>query len=336
MTSTTTTEHAEDSLRQLSALRQEINRVLVGQPELIDGMLIGLLSGGHVLLQGRPGLAKTLAVKTLAQALGGSFSRIQFTPDLLPADICGSTVFNQAEKRFVAQVGPLAANIVLADEINRAPAKVQSALLEAMQEQQVTIAGTTTPLPQPFLVVATQNPIEHSGTYELPEAQKDRFMLQINLGYPRRDDEQLILERMARTTAAVSAQTVLSCEDILVLRQRLDAVFLAPRLQDYILDLVIATRPGESSELKHASATQLTALDGLIDCGASPRATLALVLASKAHAMLHGRNHVIPHDIQACAPAVIAHRLITSFEADARKISPRDIVARLLDIVPAP
>ncbi|MDD4539091.1 MAG: MoxR family ATPase [Lentisphaeria bacterium] len=322
--------------QRIAALREEIGRVLVGQCELVDGMIIGLLCGGHVLMEGRPGLAKTLAVKTLAQCLGGSFARIQFTPDLLPADICGSTVFNQAEKRFEAQPGPIAANIVLADEINRAPAKVQSALLEAMQEQQVTIAGKTMALPQPFFVVATQNPIEHSGTYELPEAQKDRFMLQIELPYPRRDDEQTILDRMAKTASTATPKPVLSCEDVMTLRQHVDAVHIAPRLRDYVLDLVIATRPGEDAELRFVNHDALAGISEFIDCGASPRASLALVLASKAHALLNGRNHVIPHDIQACAPAVIAHRLVTSFDADAQKITPRDIVARLLDLVPAP
>ncbi|NMA47900.1 MAG: MoxR family ATPase [Lentisphaerae bacterium] len=322
--------------QRIAALREEIGRVLVGQRELVDGMIIGLLCGGHVLLEGRPGLAKTLAVKTLAQCLGGSFARIQFTPDLLPADICGSTVFNQAEKRFEAQPGPIAANVVLADEINRAPAKVQSALLEAMQEQQVTIAGRTIPLPQPFFVVATQNPIEHSGTYELPEAQKDRFMLQIALHYPSREEELAILERMAKTASNASAQPVLSCAEIMALRQQVDAVHMAPRLRDYVLDLVIATRPGEDAELRFVKRETLADITELIDCGASPRATLALVLAGKAHALLNGRSHVVPHDIQACAPAVIAHRLLTSFEADAQKVTARDIVAQLLDLVPAP
>jgi MoxR-like ATPase len=324
------------STERINDLRQEIGRVLIGQHELVDGMIIGLLCGGHVLLEGRPGLAKTLAVKTLAQCLGASFSRIQFTPDLLPADICGTTLYNQAEKCFETQPGPIAANVVLADEINRAPAKVQSALLEAMQEQQLTIAGKTMPLPQPFFVVATQNPIEHSGTYELPEAQKDRFMLQIALHYPNREQEQAILERMATTAGSAKLQTVLSKDDIMALRQQVDAVHIAPRLQDYVLDLVIATRPGESDQLRYASQDCREGLDELIDCGASPRATLALTLASKAQALLNGRKHVIPHDIQSCAPAVIAHRLITSFEADARKISPRDLVAQLLARLPAP
>jgi len=330
--------HSADTVcsQRIAALREEIGRVLVGQRELADGMIIGLLCGGHVLLEGRPGLAKTLAVKTLAQCLGGSFARIQFTPDLLPADICGCTLFNQAEKRFEARPGPIAANVVLADEINRAPAKVQSALLEAMQEQQVTIAGRTMPLPQPFFVVATQNPIEHSGTYELPEAQKDRFMLQIELPYPRRDDEQAILERMATTASNTAAHAVLSCADVMALRQKVDAVHIAPRLREYVLDLVIATRPGEDAELRFVNRDALAGIGELIDCGASPRASLALVLASKAHALLNGRNHVTPHDIQACAPAVIAHRLVTSFEADAQKITPRDIVAQLLGLVPAP
>lgn len=320
----------------LQEIRREMATVLVGQAELVDGLLIALLTGGHILLEGLPGLAKTLAVKTLAGTLGGSFSRIQFTPDVLPTDITGSMIYRPEEQSFAVKIGPVSANIVLADEINRAPAKTQSALLEVMQEHQVSIGGQTIPMPQPYMVVATQNPIEQTGTYPLPEAQKDRFLLRLLLKYPGRADEEQVLERMARSNPALEVQKAASPEQILAARKALDQVFLAPALQQYALDLIIATRPGEQ---KHLSAEQkslaFNAADA-IEVGVSPRAGIALILAGKAKALLAGRNYVTPEDIQAIAPAVLAHRLILNFEAEAKGINTAQVVHQLLKAVKTP
>ena len=325
-----------EPLAFLPELRREIARVLVGQDDLVDALLIGLLTGGHVLIEGLPGLAKTLAVKTLAATVGGSFSRIQFTPDLLPADIIGACVYLPDRQAFEVRPGPIAAHIVLADEINRAPAKVQSALLEAMQERQVTIAGKPFPLPDPFLVVATQNPIEHSGTYVLPEAQKDRFMLQAVLDYPSRDEERTILGQHAHTAAAVQLQTMVGLDAIRAARVSIDAIHLDDRIREYILDVVIATRPGHLDDLSQGQNRNLLPVAELVEAGASPRAAIALTLAAKAKAALQGRRHVLPHDVNACAVPVLAHRLVTTFEAEARKITARDIVACLLAQLSAP
>ncbi|NMA19145.1 MAG: MoxR family ATPase [Lentisphaerae bacterium] len=320
----------------LQEIRREMGTVLVGQTELVDGLLIGLLTGGHILLEGLPGLAKTLAVKTLAGTLGGSFSRVQFTPDVLPTDITGSMIYRPDEQSFAVKIGPVSANIVLADEINRAPAKTQSALLEVMQEHQVSIGGQTIPMPQPYMVVATQNPIEQTGTYPLPEAQKDRFLLRLLLKYPDRAEEEQIIERMARSKPTLEVQQIASLEQILEARKVLDQVFLAPALQQYVLDLVIATRPGEQKQLSGEQDSLAFHAADAIEIGASPRAGIALILAGKAKALLCGRNYVTPEDIQAIAPAVLAHRLILNFEAEAKGISTSQVVRKLLEAVKAP
>ncbi len=320
----------------LQQIRQEMATVLVGQSELVDGLLIGLLTGGHILLEGLPGLAKTLAVKTLAGTLGGSFSRIQFTPDVLPTDITGSMIYRPEEQSFAVKIGPVSANIVLADEINRAPAKTQSALLEVMQEHQISIGGQTIPMPQPYLVVATQNPIEQTGTYPLPEAQKDRFLLRLLLKYPGRAEEEQILERMARSKPVLEVQKIASTEQILTARKALDQVFLAPALQQYALDLVIATRPGEQKQLSAGQNYLAFNAAEAIEVGASPRAGIALILAGRAKALLAGRNYVTPEDIQAIAPAVLAHRLILNFEAEAKGLNTLQIVRELLKAVKTP
>ncbi|MFA6929082.1 MAG: MoxR family ATPase [Lentisphaeria bacterium] len=320
----------------LQQIRQEMGAVLVGQAELVDGLLIGLLTGGHILLEGLPGLAKTLAVKTLAGTLGGTFSRIQFTPDVLPTDITGSTIYRPAEQSFAVKVGPIAANIVLADEINRAPAKTQSALLEVMQEHQVSIGGETIPMPEPYLVVATQNPIEQTGTYPLPEAQKDRFLLRVLLKYPNRNEEEQILERMARSKPCSQVQKICTPEQILAARQTLDQVYLAPDIRQYVLDLVIATRPGEQKQMSAEQSEITFSAAASIEVGASPRASIGLILAGRAKAMLLGRNYVLPEDIQAVAPSVLAHRLILNFEAEAKGRSTLQIVQELLAAVKTP
>ncbi len=305
----------------------EIGRRIVGQRTMVERLAVALLTGGHVLLEGVPGLAKTLAVRTLADTFNAKFSRIQFTPDLLPADIVGTMIFDQKTQEFRPKQGPLFANIVLADEINRAPAKVQSALLEAMQEHQVSIGGQTYRLPDPFLVLATQNPIESEGTYPLPEAQLDRFLLKVHVGYPTRSDEREILQRMSGgETIPVSA--VLDPAVVLELRRSTLATHLDPRLADYIVDLVRATRDPTS--------VGLGSLAPLIAFGASPRASIALAQASRAHAVLQGRGYVTPHDIQALAPDVMRHRIVLSFEAEAEDVSSESIVEQVLSKVKVP
>jgi len=308
-------------------VRAEVARRVVGQEVMIDRLLIGLLTGGHVLLEGVPGLAKTLAVRTLAEVLHASFARMQFTPDLLPADLVGTMVYDQASQSFHAKQGPIFAQIVLADEINRAPAKVQSALLEAMQERQVSIGGRTYPLPEPFLVLATQNPIESEGTYPLPEAQLDRFLLKVTVGYPTRAEEKDVLLRMS-AGSPIPVRRLVEPATILQAREAIAAVHLDPRLVDYIVDLVRATRePG---------AVGLDALVPLVAFGASPRASIALAQAARAHAWLRGRDYVAPDDVRALAPDVLRHRLVLTFEAEAEDVTPDVIVARVLDAVPAP
>lgn len=320
-------EQVQAQVPALTRLREEMGRVIVGQRALIDRLLIGLLASGHVLLEGVPGLAKTLSVKTLAQTLSASFQRLQFTPDLLPADLIGTLVYSPRDGSFTTKKGPIFANIVLADEINRAPAKVQSALLEAMQERQVTIGEETYPLPTLFLVLATQNPIEQEGTYPLPEAQVDRFMLKVWVSYPSKEEERHILDVMASTADHPGAQTVLQTDDILRLRGVVDRIYLDDKIKDYILDLIFATRQPIAYQLD---------LQRFIQYGASPRATLYLTLAAKAHALLNGRGYVTPQDVKSLAPDVLRHRIIVSYEAEAEDISAERIVERILDGVPVP
>lgn len=309
-------------------LKQEIGKVIIGQKYLVDRLLIGILANGHVLLEGVPGLAKTLAVKTMASAMDSKFSRIQFTPDLLPADIIGTLIYNQQKGEFLTQKGPIFANIVLADEINRAPAKVQSALLEGMQERQVTIGGETYPLPEPFLVLATQNPIDQEGTYQLPEAQVDRFMLKLKIGYPDKKEERLILDLMAKTKVAENVNTVVNPEQILSAREVVDEIYLDDKIKDYIVDIVFATREPAKYSLKN--------LENMIQFGASPRATIALALASKARAFLEGRGYVVPQDVKDVALDVLRHRIIVSYEAEAENISSENIVESVLGKVAVP
>ena len=308
-------------------LLEELEKVLVGQRHLVERLLIGLFTNGHVLLEGVPGLAKTLAVKSLASCLDVSFSRIQFTPDMLPADVSGTQVYHMEERRYSIRKGPIFANLVLADEINRAPAKVQSALLEAMQERQVTLGDETLKLSEPFLVLATQNPVEQEGTYPLPEAQLDRFLLKIRIDYPSRDEEREILDRMARTTLPQPLKAVASSEDILRAREIINEIHVDERLKDYIVDLVCATRKPSHYKID---------ADHLIELGASPRGTIALALASKAHAFLNGRDYITPQDIKSVAPDVLRHRVAVSFEAEARNLGNDEVVELILNSIPVP
>jgi MoxR-like ATPase len=305
----------------------EVARRIVGQEYMVERLLISLLTGGHVLLEGVPGLAKTLTVRTLAETVRTTFQRIQFTPDLLPADVVGTQIFDQASGEFRVKHGPIFANIILADEINRAPAKVQAALLEAMQEKQVTIGGTTYPLAEPFLVLATQNPIEQEGTYPLPEAQVDRFMMKLHVDYPTRMEEKEILRRMAGGDR-IDVKAVASPEKLMEARHRISELYMDDRIVDYIVDLVHATR--------HPAEVGASDLTPLIEFGASPRATIALAQASRAHAFLRGRAFVTPDDVKAIAPDVLRHRVLTSFEADAEGVNSDTIVARLLAAVETP
>ena len=305
----------------------EVGKVIVGQDEMVERLLIGLLTGGHILLEGVPGLAKTLAVRTLAQVVHASFSRIQFTPDLLPADVIGTMVFDQKSQDFHVKKGPLFANIILADEINRAPAKVQAALLEAMQEKQVTIGGNTFTLDEPFLVLATQNPIENEGTYPLPEAQLDRFMLKVRVSYPTRDEEREVLQRMGGASAT-KVEALLQPKQILAARDTIAGLYIDPKVADYIVDLVRATRD--------PAAAGLADLKPLVAFGASPRASLALAAAARAHAFLRGREYVVPEDIRALAPDVMRHRVVLTFEAEAESVTADDVVSRLLEAVKQP
>jgi MoxR-like ATPase len=305
----------------------QVSRRIVGQNYMIERLVISLLTGGHVLLEGVPGLAKTLAVRTLAETINTTFQRIQFTPDLLPADILGTQVYDMSNGQFSVKKGPIFANIILADEINRAPAKVQAALLEAMQEKQVTIGGTTFHLDEPFLVLATQNPIEQEGTYPLPEAQVDRFMLKLHVGYPTRDEEKEILRRMAGGHA-IAVRHVASPETIMAARERIADLYMDERIVDYIVSIVHATRTPADAGLKD--------LAPLIEFGASPRATLSLAQASRAHAFLRERAFVTPDDVKAIAPDVLRHRVLTTYEAEAEEVTSDAIVARILAAVPAP
>ncbi|MFW5893565.1 MAG: AAA family ATPase [Verrucomicrobiota bacterium] len=334
-------EQLQESVRKAAAfvrpLKEEVGRVLVGQEELVDSLLIGLFTNGHVLVEGVPGLAKTLAVRVLSQAIGGEFSRVQFTPDLLPADLTGTVIYNARDHSFSVSRGPIFANLVLADEINRAPAKVQSALLEAMQEGQVTLGGETHVLPSPFLVMATQNPIEQEGTYPLPEAQVDRFLLKAVVSHPARDEERLILERMAHPETDISVRQVASPEDIKTIRTWIDKVYVDPKIVEYVLDLVFATRRyGRANLSERQAEVDLEDLAPLVEYGASPRATLALTLAAKAHAVLDSRAYVVPQDVKDIAPPVLRHRIIPSYEAEAEGVRSEDLVRRLLDELRTP
>lgn len=317
----------EEASEFVYRLREEIAKVIVGQRYVVDRLIIGLLTNGHVLLEGVPGLAKTLAVKTLAQTISASFHRIQFTPDLLPADLIGTLIYRPNDGEFVVKRGPIFANVVLADEINRAPAKVQSALLEAMQEHQVTIGDETFALPEPFLVLATQNPIEQEGTYPLPEAQVDRFMLKLWVDYPSREEERQILDRMAATSNCVSAQAVVSVDDIIEARGLVDSVYMDDKIREYIIDVVTATRDPQAFELDLAAYIQY---------GASPRATLALTLAAKGHAFISGRGYVTPQDVKSVGADVLRHRIMISYEAEAEELSADGLVERIFDGVPVP
>jgi MoxR-like ATPase len=317
-------------------LKVEIGRFIVGQEALIDRLLIGLLANGHVLVEGVPGLAKTLTISVLSQAVGASFARLQFTPDLLPADVVGTMVYDPREHTFSVKRGPVFANLILADEINRAPAKVQSALLEAMQERQVTIGGETHPLPAPFLVMATQNPIEQEGTYPLPEAQVDRFMMKVLLDYPSRTEEAVILQRMAHPTVATQATRVVELAEIVRAREWVDKIYLDEKIGEYILDLVFATRARWSQLSPRQAEANLKPLAVLIQHGASPRASLSLAVAAKALAFLQGRAYVVPQDVKDIAPDVLRHRIIPSYEAEAESLTSSALVQRLLDELRTP
>jgi MoxR-like ATPase len=312
----------------VQGVMRQVGRRVVGQEYMVERLLISLLTGGHVLLEGVPGLAKTLTVRTLAETIDTSFQRIQFTPDLLPADVLGTQVFDQSTGQFSIKRGPIFANIILADEINRAPAKVQAALLEAMQEKQVTLGGETFKLEEPFLVLATQNPIEQEGTYPLPEAQVDRFMLKLRVGYPSRDEEKEIMRRMAGGEP-ITVQHVASPAAIMEARHRIADLYMDERIVDYIVEIVHATRnPGESAGLKE--------LAPLIEFGASPRATIALAQASRAHAFLRGRTFVTPDDVKSIAPDVLRHRVLTTYEAEAEEVTSDTIVSKILSTIESP
>ncbi|PAP78716.1 AAA family ATPase [Rubrivirga marina] len=322
------TARVAEQSRFVRPLLDAVGSVVVGQSHMVERLLIGLLTGGHVLLEGVPGLAKTLTVSTLARAVDARFQRIQFTPDLLPADLLGTLVYNQADATFLVKKGPIFANVILADEVNRAPAKVQSALLEAMQERQVTIGETTYPLPRPFLVLATQNPIEQEGTYPLPEAQVDRFMLKVVVDYPTRDEEIEIMRRMSHGTPPPSVSPVVSPEQVLQARAVVGEVYLDARVEEYVVDLVLATREPERYGLRD--------LRGLVAYGASPRASIALALAARAHAFLEGRAYATPDDVRAVALDVLRHRVAVTYEAEAEDVASDQIVRRVLDTVEVP
>ena len=309
-------------------LKDEVARVLVGQDHMLSRLLIGLLTGGHVLLEGLPGLAKTLAIRSLATAIDTGFSRIQFTPDMLPADVIGTEIFNPREATYVVRKGPIFSNLILADEINRAPAKVQAALLEAMQERQGTIGSETFPLEEPFLVLATQNPIEQEGTYPLPEAQVDRFMLKVVVGYPNRDEECKVVDRMASGQPIPEIRQVTKPEEILAARATVEKIWIDDKVRDYLVDVARATRNPNEYGIRD--------LDGMIETGASPRASINLMKAAKAHAFLQNRSFVTPHDVKSVALEILRHRVILTYEAEAEGKSNDDIVLKILDNVPVP
>ncbi len=311
----------------LNDLMGEVGKVIVGQTYMIERILIGLLCGGHVLLEGVPGLAKTLTVRTLCDAIGAKFSRIQFTPDLLPADLIGTVIYNHQKGEFTSKLGPIFANLVLADEINRAPAKVQSALLEAMQERQVTIGDTTYPLKEPFVVMATQNPIEQEGTYPLPEAQVDRFLLMIKVGYPTRAEERQVVDR-ALVMQQQKANKVIEAEQLLRAREVVKDIYVDDRIKDYIVEVVFATREPAQRGMRD--------LVGLIEYGASPRASIALALAARAHAFLRHRGYVTPEDVKAVGADVLRHRVSLTYEAEAEQVNAEQVVRRVFEVVEVP
>jgi len=317
----------ETQARQIDRLRQEVAKVLVGQLYMIDRLLLALIADGHILLEGIPGLAKTTAVKTVARAIHTDFSRVSFTPDLLPADLVGTEIYRPQHHDFVVKKGPVFTNLLLADEINRAPAKVQSALLEAMQERQVTLGEATHPLPDPFLVLATQNPIEQEGTYPLPEAQIDRFMLKLKVGYPDKGEEKEVMRRMARRQPP-QVNPVLTPEDIRTMREIADRVYLDAKVEDYIVEVVFATR--------EPAAHKLEPLEKLIDYGASPRATIYLAQAAKVHAFMAGRTYVTPQDVKTIGPDVLRHRVLLSYEAEAQDLSSDDLIQEIFNTIDVP
>jgi MoxR-like ATPase len=321
-------EHIQRASAFLRDVVREVEGVIVGQRHLLDGLLLGLLADGHVLLEGLPGLAKSLAVQSLAQALGGSFHRVQFTPDLLPSDLVGTQIYQPQTGEWTVREGPVFCNFLLADEINRAPAKVQSALLEAMQERQVTLAAETHPLPRPFLVLATQNPIEHEGTYPLPEAQLDRFLLKVVVAYPSRDEEKQIVARMATTSHRPAVRRVATPELVLAARAVMDEVYVDDRLRDYVVDLVFATRDPKAAGLPKLAAA--------IHYGASPRASIGLVQAARARAFLDGRGYVTPEDVKAVGMDVLRHRVLTTYEAEAEGVTAVHVIQQVFDTVPVP
>jgi MoxR-like ATPase len=308
-------------------LMAEIGKVIVGQTYMVERILVGLLTGGHVLLEGVPGLAKTLTVRTICDTIHATFARVQFTPDLLPADLVGTVIYDQKRGEFTSKLGPIFANLVLADEINRAPAKVQSALLEAMQERQVTIGDKTYELPDPFVVMATQNPIEQEGTYPLPEAQIDRFMLMVKVGYPSRDEERAVMDRMTGLIPAKAKPSTTPAQ-LLDARKVVREVYMDDRVKDYIVDVVFSTREPAKRGMKE--------LAGFIEYGASPRASIALNLAARAHAFLRHRGYVTPEDVKAIGPDVLRHRIVLSYEAEAEEITAEEIVRRVFEVVEVP
>jgi MoxR-like ATPase len=311
----------------IAPLREEVGRVIVGQKHLLDRLLIAMLTNGHVLLEGVPGLAKTLTLKTLASCISVRFKRLQFTPDMLPADIVGTMIYSPQDGAFRTKQGPIFSNLILADEINRAPAKVQSALLEGMQERQVTIGDETYPLPTPFLVLATQNPLEQEGTYPLPEAQIDRFMMKVIVDYPTRAEERKILDSMATTEPMEVPRTVVSAEQVINARHVVDMLFIDEKVRDYIVDIVHATRPPLATELN---------LNGYVQTGASPRATIALTLAARGMAFLNGRHFVTPQDVKSVAMDVLRHRVSVTYEAEAENVTSENIVEKILNTLPVP
>ena len=320
-------EAVKEKSEFVRSLFAEMDKVIVGQRYMLERMLIGLLSNGHILIEGVPGLAKTMAVTILSRAINADFKRIQFTPDLLPADLTGTQIYRQSDGEFQTRKGPIFANIILADEINRAPAKVQSALLEAMQERQVTIGDETFPVPNPFLVLATQNPIEQEGTYPLPEAQLDRFMLKLKIDYPDKTEERTILDRMAATNVQFDINAVISLEDISQVRAVVDEIYIDEKIKDYIVDIVCATREPDKYGIEMAN---------FINYGASPRATIYLAVAARAHAFIQQRGYVTPQDVKSIGPDVLRHRVIVSYEAEAEDKTSEDIIKTIFDSVEVP
>ncbi|QQY09494.1 MAG: AAA family ATPase [Candidatus Xiphinematobacter sp.] len=320
-------EQVQEARHWIRPLLDEVSKVIIGQSTLVQRLLVGILTNGHILLEGVPGLAKTLAVRTLASAVQTGFQRVQFTPDLLPADLIGTPIYNPRTGEFTTKLGPIFSNLLLADEINRAPAKVQSALLEAMQERQVTLGGQTYPLPDPFLVLATQNPIEQEGTYPLPEAQLDRFMLKLKIGYPSREEELAILDMMATSTPRLSVLSTVSMSEIVRARSVVNGIYVNGRVRDYIVDIVRATRAPEAFKLK---------LDSLIRYGASPRATIFLTLASKANAFITGRAYVTPQDVKSVGLDVLRHRVGITYEAEAELVTSENVIEKIFAGLPVP